>query len=445
MGFYEATDNKRTLATKKRWAGLLLLGAVLLAGISGLSAWHVRRTGNRNGGISGNSAVPWPRSPWKNTLPTVTYVGNEACAHCHAEIYETYTRHPMGRSLTRVGAEPAAAAVKIRTIAAFDAGSSHFTIEQRDGRLYHRESWSDEHGRIVAEVEAEVTYAMGSGTRGISYLVERSGRIYQSPISWFGQRQRWDLSPGYEEKNQHFDRAIEPWCLFCHTNQVVPVPMSVNRYEEPIFRGQAIGCERCHGPGELHMQGQEIVDGKDLTIVNPKHLEPALRAAVCEQCHLAGDHRVTRPGRGTFDFRPGLPTSDFFAVFERTSKLKAKAVGQVEQMKQSRCYQESQGRLGCTSCHDPHQTPAKQERVAYYRHKCLQCHQQPECSLPLAVRLTRSRDNDCISCHMPAATGRDIVHVATTDHGPSGSEASRRPSPPCRMSRSCRHCGCHRS
>ena len=94
-----------------------------------------------------------------------------------------------------------------RPIAAFDAGSSHFTIEQRDGRLFHRESRSDEQGRIVAEVEAEVTYALGSGTRGISYLVERAGRLYQSPISWFGQRQRWDLSPGYEEKNQHFDRA----------------------------------------------------------------------------------------------------------------------------------------------------------------------------------------------------------------------------------------------
>ena len=42
VGFYEAIDNKWTFATKKRWVGLWLVAAVLLAGISGLSAWHVR-------------------------------------------------------------------------------------------------------------------------------------------------------------------------------------------------------------------------------------------------------------------------------------------------------------------------------------------------------------------------------------------------------------------
>ena len=36
--------------------------------------------------------------------------------------------------------------------------------------------------------------------------------------------------------------------------------------------GEAIGCERCHGPGELHVRGQEVVAGRDLTIVNPRHL-----------------------------------------------------------------------------------------------------------------------------------------------------------------------------
>ncbi len=409
------TDGERILKTRRRQGVFMLAGAVLLAGAGGLMAWHARRTIDWNDISSGQRFMTWPRSPWKNSRPEVRYVGNEACARCHAEIYESFSRHPMGRSLTTVGAEPAAT-TGTRQIAAFDAGSLHFTIERRAGRLVHREWSSDEHGRILAEVEAEVAYALGSGTRGISYLVERAGRLYQSPISWYAQKQRWDLSPGYEGKNQHFDRPIEPWCVFCHANQAVPVPMTVNRYEEPIFRGLAIGCERCHGPGELHTHGQEIVDGKDLTIVNPKHLEPSLRAEVCEQCHLLGDHRVPRSGRGIFDFRPGLSTFDFYAVFERTAKGKAKAVGQVEQMKLSRCYQESQGRLGCTSCHDPHQTPANGEKVGYYRGKCLQCHEQQGCSLPVSTRLARSRDDDCVHCHLPARAGKDIVHVATTDH-----------------------------
>ena len=44
---------------------------------------------------------------------------------------------------------------------------------------------------------------------------------------------------------------------------------TLNRYEPPIFQGHAIGCERCHGPGELHASRGEESAGTDLTIVNP--------------------------------------------------------------------------------------------------------------------------------------------------------------------------------
>ena len=99
------------------------------------------------------------------------------------------------------------------------------------------------------------------------------------------------------------------------------------------------------------------------TDVNPSRLEPALRAAVCEQCHLQGQVRVLRRGRGVFDFRPGLPLEQFWAVFEFAQDESAapKAVGQVEQMQQSRCFQASDGALGCSSCHDPHRLPAAED------------------------------------------------------------------------------------
>jgi hypothetical protein len=322
----------------------------------------------------------------------------------------------MGRSLRKVTELPASAGTSAEKVASFDGGPSHFMIEQRDGRVFHRESRSDEQGQILALVEAEVSYALGSGSRGISYLVQRGDRLYQSPISWYSQKQEWRLSPGYEQRNLHFNRPIEPQCLFCHSNRVAPVSMSVNRYEEPLFRGQSIGCERCHGPGELHVQGQQIVDGIDHSIVNPRHLVPRLREAVCEQCHLLGDQRIERQGRGPFDFRPGLPTTEFFAVYERAGKSASKAVGHVEQMKISRCYQGSSGQLGCTSCHDPHRLPSAEERVAYFRRKCLQCHEPSGCSLALTERLARSNDDDCFSCHMPALKSSDIAHIAITDH-----------------------------
>jgi hypothetical protein len=322
----------------------------------------------------------------------------------------------MGRSLAPIAEVPATAETGPDGVTTFEAQRSRFTIERRGGREIHRETRRDEQGRILAEVEAEVGFALGSGRRGVSYLIEREGRLYQSPISWYARKNRFDVSPGYERKNLHFDRPIEPECLFCHANSATPVALSVNRYQPPIFRGHAIGCERCHGPGELHVQGQQVENGRDLTIVNPRHLEPALRQAVCEQCHLLADHRVDRPGRQTFDFRPGLPTLAFFAVFNRASSTGNKAVGHVEQMKSSRCYRASQGRLGCISCHDPHQLPTPRERLDYYRRKCLDCHEQKGCTVPEPARRERSPGDSCIDCHMPVISSVDIVHIATTDH-----------------------------
>ena len=136
----------------------------------------------------------------------------------------------------------------------------------------------------------------------------------------------------------HFDRPIDHDCLFCHSNRSEPVDLTANRYKEPVFLGHAIGCERCHGPGELHARRQELSGGRDLTIVNPRHLDPVLRGNVCEQCHLLGDRRVYRLGRDPTDYRPGLPLTEFFVDYGSMTGEGQKLVGQVQQMKASRCF-----------------------------------------------------------------------------------------------------------
>ncbi len=124
------------------------------------------------------------------------------------------------------------------------------------GGTIHKARRQRSDGSRFAEVEAEVRYALGSGTRGITYLIERDGFLFQSPIAWFAQQRRWDISPGYGEfgARPNFERPILPDCLACHANQFRPVAGTLNRYETPIFQGHAIGCERCHGPGALHVK-----------------------------------------------------------------------------------------------------------------------------------------------------------------------------------------------
>ena len=90
--------------------------------------------------------------------------------------------------------------------------------------------------------------------------------------------------------------------------------------------------------------------------------------------------------------------------------------GQVEQLESSRCFRTSQGELGCISCHDPHRLPAPSIKAAYFRERCLECHEKKGCALPLAERQARGRGEDCIACHMPRSNTTIVPHVAATDH-----------------------------
>jgi Tetratricopeptide repeat/Doubled CXXCH motif (Paired_CXXCH_1) len=154
-----------------------------------------------------------------------------------------------------------------------------------------------------------------------------------------------------------------------------------------------------------------------MTIVNPADLTPSLRDDVCAQCHLAGNSRIVRVGRRNEDYRPGLPFYRFWTVFvQPPDRAEDRFVGQFEQMHESKCFRASQGRLGCISCHNPHHFPTPAEKVAYYRARCLVCHSERGCSLPVSDRLERSPDDDCAGCHMPKASGFDIPHAATTNH-----------------------------
>ncbi len=208
-----------------------------------------------------------------------------------------------------------------------------------------------------------------------------------------------------------------PECLICHVDRVHPTGNAFNHYAAPLDL-KPIGCERCHGPGALHARDPGLgPKGFDPTIVNPRHLPVALRESVCQQCHLQGDQSVVRYGRGVGDFRPGLPLDEFVSVFFEAEKLgHAKAVGQVEQMQASRCYEASDGALGCISCHDPHRLPTAEHRVETYRASCLSCHDKHGCSLPEPDRRKRQPDDSCIACHMPRRDSADIVHVAMSDH-----------------------------
>jgi hypothetical protein len=395
-----------------RKPGFFLFPAVvLLAGtVAAVITWQTspRREAARNEGSS----------PYLNTRRAVKYVGDSGCIRCHADIAETYRRHPMGQSLAPIADAPSMGASALAPRSQFDVNGLSFSVSHQGDRVIHQETRRDQSGRTIAQIQAEVQYVVGSGRQAFSYLIEHDGFLYESPITWYAKDRRWGLSPGYESRASRFDRPILSECLFCHSNKAQLVPGTLNRYRTPVFEaGHAIGCERCHGPGELHVLGPKVVDGRDVTIVNPADLEPSPRDAVCEQCHLIGPRRIAREGAQSEDFRPGLPFYRFWSVFvPPASAVKNKFASQAEQMHDSRCYLASSGRLGCISCHDPHVMPSLEEKPAYFRDRCLGCHADRGCRLEASVRVQRTGSDDCIACHMPRSGSSNNAHVATTNH-----------------------------
>lgn len=348
------------------------------------------------------------------------YVGSDTCAKCHADVARAYDNHPMRYSAGRMADCPPVETVSSEAEIRADDGLI-FQVLQSGGALLHRETLLGSEGEILHDETAEIAFFFGSGARGRSYAVDRGGLLFQSPISWYSRSRQWGLSPGYSRQQAHFGRRIQEGCVDCHAGRPTRDDSRDDYFPEPVLLEAEIGCERCHGPGERHVafhQSPPSSGGMD-DIVNPAKLDTVRREAVCDQCHLTGEIRQPRYGRRFGDFRPGDRLDDVWATFVSGAGVrhgKTKAVNHVLQLRESACFQKSGGRFGCCSCHDPHSMPNPEEKVAYYRARCLSCHADSDCLLPADEQAATPADNSCVHCHMPALGASDVAHVSQTDH-----------------------------
>ena len=358
-----------------------------------------------------------------NTRPGVEYVGDEPCRECHQARYETFKRTGMGRSMSRPRADGLGAFSKPVTLQS-GKGGAVYSVYGRNGKLFHRVEQLDSAHKPVFTETHEVAYTVGSGDHGQSYFIDRDGFLFLSPLSFYSSTKKWDLSPGYESGlYRGFTRPAGELCVSCHSGLSRPIPGTINQLGTPAFQILSIGCERCHGPGALHIadrRAAKALDGPtDRTIVNPRDLSARLRDDVCYQCHLAGEARVQRPGKRIMDFRPGTPLDDNVAVFLVPASLKVggfQALGQPEQIQMSRCRQPDGVRLDCITCHDPHLQQSGAGVMKYFDAKCIKCHAPETGRFALAHGSRKPPVAGCITCHMPKKTLANIAHTSLTDH-----------------------------
>ena len=351
------------------------------------------------------------------------YVGDDACRGCHSEIYAKFKQTGMGRSTSIPSPEDLGKLAK--PVKIVDKRLHRvYSAYARDGKMIHEESETDAAGHVVFSESHEIAYTVGTGDVGKSYLISKGDALFVSPISYYERIPGWDLSPGYAQGNfRDFTRRVGDLCADCHTGMPLLIAGSHNRFQQPPFRSLTVGCERCHGPGAAHVAQRSLDPGfegsSDSSIVNPQKLRPELRDDVCSQCHFAGDARVLQPGKDYFDFRPGTPLGDVVAIFSVTQVVKGNhfvALDQSEELKLSRCWRASNGRLGCISCHDPHVQRHGNDAIDFFRGRCLTCHNSASCTAPSIRRQATAPPDNCILCHMPQQPSENIGHSSLTDH-----------------------------
>ncbi|HEX3353537.1 MAG TPA: multiheme c-type cytochrome [Terriglobales bacterium] len=345
-----------------------------------------------------SSHSPQPSSN-KSPSGASDYVGNEACAGCHASIYQSYKSTPMARA--------SGPAIENLIPADFvhEKSGVHYRVYSEANHVWLS---FDRPGDPEVRGRRELLYYIGSGRRGLSYLFARDGFLYESPVNWYSHEKRWDMAPAYQNAREiPLNLPAFTSCLRCHVSGMrAPVAGTENRYRMPVFQHSGVSCERCHGPGAAHAAGAAAA------IVNPAKLSPQRRDAVCMQCHLEGKVAIERPGHHAYEFRPGEALTDYirYYVFTEGQAGGLGGVSQVEALTQSLCKRKSGDAMSCTSCHDPHYEPPPEERVSYYREKCLACH-----GAHFAAK-HHANQPDCTLCHMPAAASTDVAHTQVTDH-----------------------------
>jgi len=358
-----------------------------------------------------------------NHHDTVGYVGIETCRSCHSNIHQTFVHTGMGSSFGVADTQKSIATIDGESVLYDPHLNLNYQPYWQGDTLWLKEFRLNTDGDTVYRNVKKINYVVGSGQHTNSHIIEDNGYLFQAPFTWYSQKGKLDLPPGFEGgQNSRFSRKIGLECTSCHNAMPTGfVKGSINRYAEVP---KAIDCERCHGPGELHVK--RVSEGKlvdtaeaiDYSIVNVAKLEPQLQFEVCQRCHLQGN-TVLKPGKSFFDFKPGMKLKEVMEIYlPRYSNSEDDFImaSHVDRFKQSACVQQSNQQFNCVSCHNPHVSVAK-TKIEKFNATCQNCHRgEPtfDCTEELAV--LQAKNFNCVKCHMPSSSSTDIPHVTVHDH-----------------------------
>lgn len=338
-----------------------------------------------------------------------SFIDPKSCNPCHAEIVENYLQTGKGRSF--FPAEEKWAVEDWETKPVFDQHLDLYYLPFRRPEGFFVKEFRLQGSDTIHQRIEKIDFFIGSGNQTRSFLFQRNQYLFEIPVTWYTKKKVWDLSPGYENgQNSRFEREIGEACMQCHNSGYKFRVHSLNRYEH---FGHALDCGSCHGSLETHLKSATDSKGaKVLPPVSLKSLPLQAQFDVCRQCHLEGI-KVRKHKAAAGQYEPGKQLADFDEVFIPT-KDKTAGFGfasHAERLQQSVCFQQSRGRMNCTTCHNPHSQAKGGDD--FYNNSCKSCHSMGHEKM---CAVNSSASANCKSCHMVVSGTTDIPHVSSTDH-----------------------------
>lgn len=288
-------------------------------------------------GPAGNPGAPGAAGQDGASYAPPTFIGSEACAECHQDLYDVFIQsgHPWKLNPVVNGEPPD---YPFSDLPSPPPGYTWDQISYVIGGYNWKARFMDQQGYIITGEDENATTQYN---------------LYNEA-----------LDMGDEWVGYHAGEANLPYdCGECHTTGYSPrghqddMPGIIGTWAFP-----GVQCEACHGPGSLHAN-HPLAYG----------MEVDRDAAACGQCHVRGEFTEVNAGSG------------FIQHHEQYEEL----------------FQSKHAVIDCVLCHDPHSgvVQLRESGEQTTRTLCENCHfkQAENQNNELHQQLTI----DCIDCHMP--------------------------------------------